>query len=278
METRKFGWKRQPEDHRDYTVNFALLPGKKAILPVSVDLRSKCPPIEDQGSHGTCTAFAYCGVASFMENKQGHGFPAFSENFVYYETVKNIEHGNPLNDPGATIRDTFAEAKQYGVCKAATWPYDNPHFGKAPSATAVAEALNYQLISYATLDPIGTAPATIVGNIKNMIAAGYPVEFGFDVYSSFMQIGANGLMSYPAPGEAYQGGHAVDVVGYNDTIRCPNTNTPGAFLVRNSWGAAWGLAGHFWMPYEIVTRPFNGRRMASDFWAEGSIEWMNRGA
>jgi C1A family cysteine protease len=35
------------------------------------------------------------------------------------------------------------------------------------------------------------------------------------------------------------------------------------------------MSGYFWLPYEYVTRPYGGKRIASDFWALGKIEWMN---
>jgi C1A family cysteine protease len=83
------------------------------------------------------------------------------------------------------------------------------------------------------------------------------------------------LWPYPVAGTYEVGGHAVDVVGYNDGVRCPNTLASGAFLCRNSWSANWGMAGYFWLPYEFVTRAYGGRRLAQDFWALGKIEWLN---
>ena len=272
-----FGWIPQAEDKRDYTINFAKLPGLQAILPASCDLRLTgfMPPIVDQGSHGTCTANAKAGINGYMEAKQGHMANPFGRNFIYYETVKNIEGGNPASDPGATIRGTFQEGQRFGACFESTWPYDNAHFGIVPNAASLAEALNYQDLFYALLDPANTPVATILSNAKNMLAAGYPFEFGFRVYSSYTQVGANGLWPFPKAGEQLMGGHAVDAVGYNDTIRCPNTNSAGAFLCRNSWGSAWGMAGYFWLPYEFVTRSYSGARLMSDMWALGKVEWMN---
>jgi C1A family cysteine protease len=46
----------------------------------------------------------------------------------------------------------------------------------------------------------------------------------------------------------------VLAVGYDDASQ--------TFLVRNSWGADWGQAGYFTMPYAYFTT----RGLSSDFW------------
>jgi C1A family cysteine protease len=271
-----FGWIPQKEDARDYTINFGLLPGLQATIPVSCDLRPGCNPIvDDQGSLGSCTANAAKGIMDYMEKKQGHAFLNGSRLYTYYQTRVKIE-GSPANqDTGCTIRGTMQSLITYGMCLESTWPYIIFKFSIAPTAAMLAEGANYQALFYALLDPANTAATTILVNAKNMLAAGYPFEFGFRVYSSFMNTKADGLVSYPKAGEQLLGGHAVLAVGYNDTIRCPNTNSSGAFLVRNSWGPTWGLSGYFWLPYEFITRTYNGQRLLSDMWALGKVEWMN---
>jgi C1A family cysteine protease len=66
----------------------------------------------------------------------------------------------------------------------------------------------------------------------------------------------------PMPGHHEQvfGGHAVLVVGYDDS--------QSRFIVRNSWGTQWGLHGYFLMPYAYLTN----RRLASDFWSANRTE------
>jgi hypothetical protein len=48
---------------------------------------------------------------------------------------------------------------------------------------------------------------------------------------------------------AYQGGHGVCVVGYDDD-RVYGPGLKGAFKLANSWGDDWGNAGFFWIGYE----------------------------
>jgi len=58
----------------------------------------------------------------------------------------------------------------------------------------------------------------------------------------------------PASTEKVVGGHAVMAVGYDDAHQ--------RFVVRNSWGPAWGMKGYFTLPYAYVTQA----SLASDFW------------
>ena len=64
----------------------------------------------------------------------------------------------------------------------------------------------------------------------------------------------------PAKDEKVKGGHAVLIVGYDDTIK--------RFLCMNSWGILWGMRGYFTIPYEYVLNP----SLAGDFWVLTNVE------
>lgn len=267
----KSGWVRQEPDPRDFTIKPKLLSLKK--LPASVDLRPGCPPVVNQGSYGSCTANAGAGLVDYCLKKDGHPFLKGSRFFLYYKT-RALE-GSPVTvDTGATIRGTVKSLAKTGICKETTWPYIAANFGRAPSATANAEGLQYQALRYALLDAPGVAPAQVLTNVKSMFSQGFPSEFGFDVYSNYSSMQC-GLWPYPSSQYQLMGGHAVMAVGYDDNITCPGA-TKGALLCRNSWGTGWGLAGYFYLPYDFVTKPYMGARLASDFWCLVDTEWLNQ--
>ena len=92
--------------------------------------------------------------------------------------------------------------------------------------------------------------------MRACLAQGFPFVFGFTVYESFesQQVAQTGVVPLPQPGERVAGGHAVLAVGYNDAER--------RFIVRNSWGARWGMQGYFTMPYDYLAN----RNLADDMW------------
>ncbi len=86
------------------------------------------------------------------------------------------------------------------------------------------------------------------------LADGFPFVFGFTVYESFdsQKVARTGIGPMPRKDEAVLGGHAVMAVGYDRGKK--------RFLVRNSWGSCWGLAGYCLMPFAYL------ETLAADFW------------
>jgi C1A family cysteine protease len=82
------------------------------------------------------------------------------------------------------------------------------------------------------------------------------------VYESFESpaVEKTGALDLPKPEEKSVGGHAVMAVGYDDSTE--------RFLIRNSWGADWGLQGYFTMPYVYL----ENRNLSDDFWTIRTME------
>jgi len=103
--------------------------------------------------------------------------------------------------------------------------------------------------------------------MKGCLASGYPFVFGFTVYDSFESttVAQTGHAPMPQPGEKVAGGHAVAAVGYDDKNQW--------FIVRNSWGASWGLKGYFTLPYQYLL----AADLSDDFWTIRIVEAATSG-
>jgi C1A family cysteine protease len=292
-----FGWLPDFPDLRDYTVTqdrvasrlLALgqkdsvrgllrrsgIPHRKGkTLPEKVDLRSWFPPIEDQQSLGACTAHAGVALVEYFE-KRAFGSCSMGSRLFLYRTTRQLLH--LAGDSGATLRGTMGALVLFGIAPEEFWPYASADFDQEPPAFCYAFAHNYRTIQYYRLDPPGTANADVLVRIQTGLAAGLPAMFGFTVYDSVAQAGQSGCIPLPTGRERVVGGHAVVAAGYDRKLKIRNSlpggsETCGALLIRNSWGAEWGPSGWGWLPFEYVLRG-----LAVDWWSVLKSDWINTG-
>ena len=238
---RTYGWIPDRPDGRDFLYRAIR---KKVRLDKTVDLRAQCSRVEDQGNLGSCTALALAGNIEFLDNRTDSEYADVSRLFIYYNErviIDTVDY-----DSGAMLRDGIKTLKNDGVCPERVWPYRIGKFKSKPPANCYKEAAGRRIASYyriASLD-----------EMLNCLAEGFPFVFGFTVYESFEspKTAQTGVVPMPQKSESPLGGHAVLAVGYHRKAR--------RFIIRNSWGAGWGMDGYGTMPFAYL------EELGDDFW------------
>jgi len=216
-------------------------------LPPSIDTRSSCGPVKDQGNEGSCTAHAGTSAAEWVYRRYLSQKPIFSPQYTYAKEL--LAQGDFPSDDGSdgvTLCETLISS---GVCELSLYPYVAGEILK-PTPAQDANAATHRFGAYHGLVGSKTA-CSVLGD-----PTPWPVEIGFTVYESFESdaVASTGIMPLPKAGEQILGGHEVLMVGYDigvsPTVR--PAGCPPAALIQNSWGTGWGLGGFFWMPLPIL--------------------------
>jgi hypothetical protein len=179
---------------------------------------------------------------------------AFSRLQIYYG-VRVLE-GDVGQDAGVETRDVLRVLQMTGAAPETLWPFDPRKLFTEPTAGVYAAAEDYTVATYSRL--------LSADDYLACLAHGFPFLLGFTVFESLdgEQVERTGVMPFPRSGERQLGGHDVLAVGYDtnfhenpDFLKSgldPTQVSNRALLIRNSWGTAWGLNGHFWMPLEFA--------------------------
>lgn len=201
-------------------------------VDIDVDLRGMFGPVRDQGSRPTCLAFA----ASDSHAGLRAGWNPLSCEFVFYHAQRRA--GRTVAQ-GAMLGAMLETLRIDGQPVEAGWPY----LDAAPAdssdwmpPTEVGERFAR----------VGVTAGGDLASVRSNLAAGRPmVVLTMLSRSFFMPVegvvdAASGEL--PEPSQR----HALIAVGTGRVLGMP------AVLVRNSWGAAWGVDGHAWLTDRFV--------------------------
>lgn len=249
------GWRPDTPDFRDrvFSTQGVIKHFDDVPLPLKVDLRRFMPRVYNQGSLGSCTANSALAMCHYLASQKNTEAPEFSRLFTYYCT-RELEGTIPV-DCGASLRNTIKAINLSGGSYESDWPYKIELFAQTPPQAVFEFGQLHQALKYERLQTLR--------DMRTCLAAGFPFVFGFSVYESLYSLSAddNFRLSFPSPDQSLLGGHAVTAVGYDDEAQ--------VFIIRNSWGADWGEAGHFYMPYEYALNS----NLAADFWTIQLMEF-----
>ncbi len=251
------GWRRDyVQDKRDWLLS---APAPGAAIPNRAQLDMRLVPVFDQLQIGSCGGNAGCAIVAYLDGLDDGVSRVYSRLYLYAR-ARQVAGGELADDSGVYIRDVFKALRGDGVCLESEWPYgDGSKFSIEPDDRAASAALLHQAKFYYRCPSLRT--------IRASIAHGFPVEIGFDVPGGMFHpvTAATGEVYYPERATDFEGGHAIALVGYDDTRMVGNDQ--GAFRFRNSWGADWGDDGDGWLPYRFFEEGH-----ASDAWSLRSVE------
>ena len=241
-----------PLDPETYKKHLKVWPKDMAveILTGAYDARNEgiVTPAKNQGSCGSCWAFANVGAIESHLLKAG-----------FFNSID-------LSEQQLVSCDLTSSGCCGGYGSAATyWETSGPIyescFGYAESGTACPEAErtvecsaldSCEQISFRVQEGSWHTVEQTVTDFKTSLFTEAPGYWRFDVYSDFYTFWNNGN-----PGDVYtqqfgtiQGGHAVLLIGWDDT--------KGAYLCKNSWGDDGpNNDGTFWIAYSEHTKDLN---------------------
>jgi C1A family cysteine protease len=214
--------------------------GLGAALPPTYDLRrfGKLGPVDDQGSNGTCWAFAA------LDSLESGLMPADPQDFSEDNLVlASGFDGDPYQTGGSALEATAYLARWGGPVTAAEDAY-----GDASTPRGAIPVKHVQ-------DVLFLPPRS--GPLDN--AAMKQAVMTYGATYTVMYIGSLDPAHFNDTTDAYYYwgdapfDHAVTVVGWDDSYGRGNfaVEPPGdgAFLVRNTWGASFGRGGYFYVSY-----------------------------
>ena len=212
--------------------------------PATYDLRSlgRVTSVKNQNPYGTCWAFASCGSLE-SDLLPGETWDFSEDNMVL---TSGFDTGGDPYDHGGQIWMSTAYLVRWGG------PVNESEDGYGDGYT-----------------PAGLTPRKHVQEVKWIPARGGALD-NDNIKNAVMQYGgayvamgwfgsSGGSAYYNATTRSYYyngtagTNHGVLIVGWDDNYAAANfATTPagnGAFIVKNSWGTAWGNSGYFYVSY-----------------------------
>ena len=210
-----------------------------AIVPASYDLRERdrVSTIYNQGSYGTCWAFA---ATSALESSLR---PEKKVNFsVDHMSMSNSFHANQYDGGEYTMGMAYLAAWEGPVYEA-----DDPYGDNKtnPDLTAVRHVQEMQIIDGKDYEKIKES-VFLYGGVQTSIYNGLRSSQSKSPYynqktNSYCYIGTE------------KPNHDVVIIGWDDSYSKENFNVDlegdGAFICQNSWGDTFGEDGVFYISY-----------------------------
>jgi len=197
--------------------------GKPAVVTIAE------PLVRDQGTIGSCTAFAGCSAYAIGRFYKTGSWTSYylSPAFLYYAERVEVENEPISADDGASMWDIGQALTRYGHCTESMYPYPSNDYSTAyntpPSSADKSNALSYKTTSFTRVNDGDTAA------VKNLLRNHVAVMLGFNIYENkktgqyFENLNTTNYTYDPltssgafASGATSLGGHADTIIGYDD--------------------------------------------------------------
>ncbi|NJP04319.1 MAG: hypothetical protein HC837_01155 [Chloroflexaceae bacterium] len=200
-----------------------------------------CTPIRDQGSCGSCWAFATVGVLESAIKR-----------------IDGIERD--------LSEQYLVSADMYGNCDGGFFGAHNLHMNEFPSGESEAGAVyeaDFPYVAYdAYLNPphthherlsswsyIGDSSFPSVEEIKQVMYEHGPVAATVCTGDAFQDYESGTFTTDESDQCVFSVNHGIILVGWDDSR--------GAWRLRNSWGEGWGEDGYMWIGYGVSNVGYN---------------------
>jgi C1A family cysteine protease len=202
-------------------------------IPPRKDLRAAWWRIQDQGSTGSCVGWATADAVlrwHFVKTGRIARNELVSPRFQWMAAKETDEFNSRpttfVEEEGTSLKSALDVSRKYGAVKDPMLPWASGKLYPSNAKTFYAIAAQLKISMYFNL-------GHELENWRLWLATKGPILTRLSVDSTWDRSTQNrGKLDVYRP-ETAHGGHAVALVGY----------TPTTFVVRNSWGTAWGERG-----------------------------------
>ena len=197
-------------------------PGKDWRTTVGV-----VPPIENQGSCGSCYAFSAIGaLESAMKIKGKPSLVYSKQQTVSCCGTKGFKCGGCK---GGWMWWVYNYINSWGIVTQTAYPYTSGSTGQ----TGVCKSFVGAVKVLNTVIPYSYVTKNNVTALKNVVSK-QPVSVGVDA-GNWNTYGSGIFPASSCSSSPNAANHAVVLVGFEPT---------GTWIVRNSWGVGWGMNGY----------------------------------
>ena len=203
------------------------------MVTLTKDLRSQFGPARDQGSRPTCLAFA---TSDLHAASRSAPFAPLSVEYLYFHAVQRSNPPKPHR--GVRLKAIIEAMKLDGQPIESDWPY----LANLPydlSAWTPPSGLSVFRKAMSSGKP---SPAIVIAALDNDRAAMLCLRAS----EAFYRPNGIGVVER-IKNDPDTGNHAVVAVGHG------SLGGDHLILVRNSWGADWGINGHGWLHEEYLS-------------------------